>query len=363
LPYYGTIDATPLWLILLHETWEWTGDHELVQELLPHADRALDWIRRFGDIDGDGFIEYVGSPTGKGLANQGWKDSGDGISFPDASLPEPPIALVEVQGYVYAAFNRMARLYTAFNRLQDGEDLRKQAEAMRHRILERFWMEELGTFGLALDGKKRLLPTITSNAAHLLWSGVPDQAQAERVAQHLLGPDLFSGWGVRTLSSAHRVFNPMSYHNGSVWPHDNALIVMGLARYGLAKSALPVVRGLYEAAAFDEFRRLPELFCGMTRGHGTHPVWYPVSCSPQAWASGAFFLLLQAVLGIRPEAPRGVLHIHDPQIPDFLNELTISDMAIGGARVSLQFQRHDGRTLPNLLSLTGQPLQVRIELS
>jgi glycogen debranching enzyme len=363
LPYYGTIDATPLWLVLFHETWLWTNNHELVRDLMPHAERALDWINRYGDLDGDGLVEYLGSASGKGLKNQGWKDSGDGVPFPDASLPTPPIALVEVQGYVYDALRRMAELHEAFGNNERAVSLREQASRLRENILAKFWMEELGTFALALDGNKQPLPTIASNAGHLLWSGVARPEQARRLAQHFLDANVFSGWGIRTVSAGHRVFNPMSYHNGSVWPHDNAIIVMGLSRYGLARETLPVLRGLYDAAASDEFHRLPELFCGMSRTSGTHPVWYPVSCCPQAWASGAFFMLLQGVLGLRPEAPAGVLHIKNPVLPDFLEELTIADLAVGPAKVSIQFRNHNHRTLANLLSISGGPLQVRIELN
>jgi glycogen debranching enzyme len=204
---------------------------------------------------------------------------------------------------------------------------------------------------------------MTSNAGHLLWSGVPEPWQAERLVEQLMGPQMFSGWGIRTLSAAHRVFNPMSYHNGSVWPHDNAIVVMGCARYGYASNVLPVLRGLNEAATHEEFHRLPELFCGMQYIQGMHPVWYPVSCSPQAWASGAFFMLLQAVLGLHPDAPAGILHIKNPALPEFLSEVTISDLVVGQSKVSLQFKRHNRRTLANLLATSGKPIQVQIELT
>jgi glycogen debranching enzyme len=363
IPYYGTIDATPLWLVLFHETWLWTGDDALVRELLPNADRALEWITKYGDIDGDGFVEYVGSATEKGLTNQGWKDSGDGVPLPDATLPKPPIALVEVQGYVYDAFKRMAALFRVFGRHDRAEELSKKAEALREQIIKHFWIDELGMFALALDGEKKALPTMTSNAGHLLWSGVPEPWQAERLTQQLMSPAMFSGWGIRTVSATHRVFNPMSYHNGSVWPHDNAMIVMGCSRYGFASNVLPVLRSLNEAATYDEFHRLPELFCGMQRIAGMHPVWYPVSCCPQAWASGAFFMLLQGVLGLAADAPASILRIKNPALPDFLSELTISDLAIGQSKVSLQFKRHGTRTLANLLSTSGKSIQVQIELN
>lgn len=363
VPYYGTIDATPLWLVLLHETWRWTGDAALVRELLPNAWRALEWIDRYGDVDGDGLVEYART-SAKGLVNQGWKDSGDGVPFPDGRLPEPPIALVEVQGYVYDAKTRMAALYTAFGEPERAERLKREAEEMRERIVSRYWMEQLGTFALALDGQKRPLPTVTTNAGHLLWSRVPDAAQARRMAAGFLAPEMFSGWGVRTLSAAHPVYNPMSYHNGSVWPHDNALVALGLAHYGESRAALTILSGLHAAAGGMRYHRLPELFCGMARGgDNSSPVLYPVSCSPQAWAAGAFFMLLQACIGILPDAPAGVVHIREPVLPDFLRELTVTGLRVGESRVTLRFTRHGRRTLANLLGTQGKPIQVRIELT
>jgi glycogen debranching enzyme len=307
-------------------------------------------------------VEYART-SAKGLANQGWKDSGDGVPFPDGRLPEPPIALVEVQGYVYDAKLRMAELFRHLGQPERGAALRREASELRNRIRAAFWMEKPGTFALALDGRKRPVPTATSNAGHLLWSRVPTPEMARRLSARLLEPDFFSGWGVRTLSAAHAVFNPMSYHNGSIWPHDNAILVLGMALHGHARAALPIVRALYEAGVHSEFKRLPELYCGMPRQRGARPVNYPVSCSPQAWASGSLFMLLQALLGIYAEAPAHILHIRDPVLPDFLGELTVSGLAIGGSRVALQFRRHGTRTLANLLSVEGDPLQVRIELS
>jgi glycogen debranching enzyme len=362
LPYYGTVDATPLWLVLLHETWRWTGDQNLVGEFLPHAERALEWIDRYGDLDGDGLVEYLRASE-KGLANQGWKDSGDGVPFPDGTLPAGPIALAEVQGYVHDAKLRMATIFETVGARDRAVRLRREAEQLREAIVRRFWMEESGTFALALDGAKQQVPTIASNAGHLLWSRVPGPEQAARLAERLLQDDMFSGWGIRTLSASHPVFNPMSYHDGSVWPHDNALVALGLGLYGRRVEAGRVLGGLYEAAAQMDSRRLPELFCGMQRAPGMRPVLYPVSCSPQAWASGAFFMLLQAVLGLFPEAPAGVLHVRDPVLPAFLRDLTISGLPVGRSRVSLQFRRHRDRTLVNLLEVEGDPLQVRIELS
>jgi glycogen debranching enzyme len=362
VPYYGSIDATPLWLILLHETWRWTGDTDLVRGLMPNAERALEWIARFGDQDGDGFVEYART-SAKGLVNQGWKDSGDGVPFPDGRLPEPPIALVEVQGYVYDAKLRMAELYRHLGQSERAAALRKEASELRSRIRSAYWMEKLGMFALALDGAKRPVPTATTNAGHLLWSRVPTPEMARRLSARFLEPDFFSGWGVRTLSASHTVFNPMSYHNGSVWPHDNAILVLGMALNGHARAALPIVHALYEAGVHTAFQRLPELYCGMTRQRGTSPVNYPVSCSPQAWASGSLFMLLQAMLGIYAEAPAHILHIRDPILPDFLSDLTVTGLAIGRSRVALQFRRHGTRTLANLLGIEGDPLQVRLELT
>jgi glycogen debranching enzyme len=360
VPYFGTVDATPLWLILLHETWRWTGDEALARELLPHAERALDWIEEYGDVDGDGFVEYH-RVAEKGLWNQGWKDSGDGVPFPDGRLAEPPIALVEVQGYVHDAKVRMAQLFRELGNEARSVQLRAEAETLRERIIEHFWMEEAGTFALALDGGKNKVPTATSNAAHLLWSRVPTPAQSARLADHLLSEDMFSGWGIRTLARNQRVFNPMSYHNGSVWPHDNAIAAFGLSLAGHTGHMLPILASMHDLAASMDSHRLPELVCGMKRGRGG-PVHYPVSCSPQAWASGAFFMLLHAATGILPDAPAGYLHIRQPRLPPFLRELTLSRLKVGKSRVSVEFSREGDRTVVKLLEVHGDPLHVAIEL-
>ena len=361
-PYYGTIDATPLFVILLHECWRWTGDDALVQQLLPNAQAAIDWIDGYGDLDGDGFVEYS-RISDRGLVNQGWKDSGDGVPFPDGTLPEGPIALVEVQGYVHDAKLRMAQLLERFGSADDAARLRREADVLRRRIHDVFWQPDLGCYALAIDGRKRVLPTITSNAAHLLWSRAAGREQAEAIAALITSSEMFSGWGIRTLSARHAVYNPMSYHNGSIWPHDNAIAVMGLAHYGLARHAMPILSALHDAALNMRPHRLPELFCGMTRAHACRPVLYPVSCSPQAWASGAFFMLLQAVLGILPDAPNHMLRIREPILPDFLQRITITGMRIGRSRVGLEFRRHNQRTLANLLGIDGEPLRVVMELA
>ncbi len=361
IPYYGTADATPLWLILLHEVWRWTGDEAFVRTMLPHAERALDWIDRYGDMDGDGFVEYM-RRSPKGLINQGWKDSHDGVPFPDGAMPEPPIAVVEVQGYVHDAKTRMAALYEALGQPDRAARLRTQAESLRAAIEEHFWLESLGTYALALDGRKRPVPTIASNAGHLLWSRVPDAARATRLAERLFAPDMFSGWGVRTLSAAHAVYNPMSYHNGSVWPHDNAVLALGLSLYRHTRHALRIGDALYAAVVAMPDLRLPELYCGLARTGATRPVLYPVSCVPQAWAAGAFFMMLQAVTGILPDASDGTLSIREPLLPPFLHEVVVRGLAIGRSQVSLQYTRHGNRTLVNVLDITGDRLRVRIEL-
>ena len=363
VPYYGTIDATPLWLILLHETWRWTGDDSLIRELLPNARRALEWIDRFGDIDGDGLVEYARTSE-RGLVNQGWKDSGDGVPFPDGRLPEPPIALVEVQGYVYDAKVRMAAVLRHAGEREAAQRLDLEAELLRKRVIEQFWLEDLGTFALALDGEKRPLPTVTSNSGHLLWSRLPDASRARRLSETLLARDMFCGWGIRTLSSRHPVFNPMSYHDGSVWPHDNAIVVMGLSHYGLSHTALPVVTATQDAAAGARLNRLPELYCGLNRSGASQPVQYPVSCSPQAWASGALFMMFQGVLGILADAPGGALHIRNPVLPLSLAELTITNLRVGAGRVSLHFGRRASQTIVNVLEVesTGEPVRVQVEI-
>lgn len=361
VPYYGSVDATPLFVILLAEAFRWTGDPRLLHDLLPHAERAIDWIDEHGDLDGDGFVEYQRrSPTG--LLNQGWKDSGDGVPFPDGTLAEPPIALVEVQGYVYAAKRAMADLYEHLGDDGRAAALRGAAAALRGRIHDAFWLDDAGFFALALDRDKRVLPTITSNGGHLLWAGVPTKAQARRMVDVLFGAGMFSGWGIRTLARQQSVYNPLAYHNGTVWPHDNAIIGAGLARYGFRRRAADVLDALFQASLHFRYHRLPELFCGIWRGETDTPVEYPVSCSPQAWASGALFALLQSVLGIEPAAHRGLLRLEQPLLPSTLRFLDIADMRVGNSRVSLEFNRRGDRTMANVTAVDGEPLKVRIDI-
>jgi glycogen debranching enzyme len=335
--YYGSVDATPLFCMVLGDYARATGDLALVRELWPNARAALDWTEHHGDRDGDGYIEY--QRTGEhGLANQGWKDSGDAIFHRDGSLAEPPIALVEVQGYRYAALLAMAELAEAID-VEGAGRWRDQAAALRERINRDFWLESEDTYALALDRHKRPCAVVTSNPGHLLFCGVPDGPRAQRLAARLLRADLFSGWGIRTVASGQPRYNPMSYHNGSVWPHDNSLIAAGLRRYGRVEGVLDVLTALVEAALQFEDRRLPELFCGFGRRRDTPPVPYPVACRPQAWAAGSIFLLLEAALGLEADALRRRIVFRQPQLPAWLPGLEIRNLRVGAARLDLNVLR------------------------
>jgi glycogen debranching enzyme len=358
-PYYGSADATPLFLILLTEAYNWTADDELVRELLPAAYRALDWIDRYGDLDGDGFIEYL-RRSPKGLVNQGWKDSWDANMRPDGSVAQPPIALVEIQGYVYDAKYRMASLLRSFGDSARAERLRKEASELAKRLEKAYWMSEHGYYAMALDNHKKQLEVISSNAGHLLFTRVLSRDRSRMVVNRLMRDDMFTGWGWRTLSGAERVFNPLSYHRGSVWPHDNSLIAHGMALNEFRGPALQVLTALFQAALKFRDYRLPELFCGVQRGENDEPVHYPVSCSPQAWASGAMFLMLSSVLGIRPSAQRKELTIVNPELPDWLDHLHIRSLRVGKSRVGLDYSRHGNRTFCNIVDIEGEKLLVNV---
>ncbi len=296
--YYGSVDATPLWLILFGEYLRWTIDISLLKDLLPAAELALAWIDQYGDLDGDGFIEYSRRSM-SGLQNQGWKDSWDSVRFADGRIAEGPIALVEVQGYVYAARLAMAGVYDTLGRDRDASEQRAKAVAMKTAVQSSFWMPDEGYFAMALDGQKRQVNGITSNAGHLLWAGLPDADKASQVVERLMAPELFSGWGIRTLSSAMKAFSPISYHNGSVWPHDNGLIIAGMHRYGHNDAVRRGIEVLIDASQRFSLNRLPELFCGYDRESTPFPVNYPVACSPQAWASGCIVQISQILLGLQ----------------------------------------------------------------
>lgn len=338
--YYGSIDATPLFVLLLGEYFRRTGDLETVRSLWPNAEAALAWIDQYGDRDGDGFVEYH-RQTPDGLANQGWKDSFDAIFHADGRLAEGPIALCEVQGYVYGAKHHAAVLAEALGHSQRAADLGAQAESLRRQFEARFWCEELSTYAIALDGAKRPCRVVTSNAGQLLFTGIASADRAQLVARTLLSSPSFGGWGIRTVGSAESRYNPMSYHNGSIWPHDNALIAMGFARYGLQSSAARVFGALFEAASYMELRRLPELFCGFSRRQHNGPTQYPVACSPQAWASAAPFCLLQASLGLELLHRTGEVKFYRPMLPDFLDHVHLRNLRLATGSVDVLLQRQD----------------------
>ncbi|HEV2302045.1 MAG TPA: amylo-alpha-1,6-glucosidase [Stellaceae bacterium] len=335
--YYGSVDATPLFVMLLGEYVERTGDIATARALWPNVERALHWIDHEGDPDGDGFVEYA-RRNATGLVNQGWKDSRDAIFHADGSMARGPIALCEVQGWVYAAKRHAAQLAVALDHSAAAAILTRQAEALRENFERAFWCEELGIYALALDGDKRPCRVVTSNAGQVLFSGIAHPERARRVAETLLGVASFAGWGVRTLALTAPRYNPMSYHNGSIWPHDNALIALGLARYGLKEAVARIFEGLYAAAGYMELRRLPELFCGFPARPLTAPTLYPVACSPQAWASAAVFALVQASLGLSFAEAAQEIRFERPLLPRFLDDLQLRGLKLkeGAADVLLR---------------------------
>jgi len=330
--YYGTVDATPLFVMLLGELRRWNPDDDVVGRLLPHADRALEWIEHFGDRDGDGYVEYERSDD-RGLVNQGWKDSWDSIRFADGRFAQPPIALAEVQGYVYAAY--VARAHFAEEAGDDAGAARWVAKAtdLRNRFNEDFWLEEHGTYALALDADKRAVDAVCSNVGHCLWTGIVDPERAASVADRLLAPDSFSGFGIRTMASSMAAYNPVSYHNGSVWPHDNALCIAGLGRYGFVDHAHRVIEAQLDAAA-QQGGSLPELFAGFGTEELSIPAVYPTSCSPQAWAAAAPLLWLRSLLRIDPWATRGQLWLA-PALPDSIRRLRVDGLRIAGRTIGV----------------------------
>jgi glycogen debranching enzyme len=333
--YYGTADATPLFVMLLGELRRWQWYHDLPSKLLPHADRALEWMQRYGDADGDGFIEYC-RKTSAGLVNQGWKDSPDGINFADGTIAEPPIALAEVQGYAYAAYRARAAFAREAGDARGVRHWETTAARLKRAFNQAFWLPDQGWYAAALDRDKRPVDALTSNIGHCLWTGIADQDKAAAVADHLLSADMFSGWGIRTLATSMAAYNPMSYHNGSVWPHDNALCAAGLMRYGFTAHAQRVAEAIFDAAArFGH--RLPELFCGFPRGDHLAPVPYPTSCSPQAWAAAAPLHLLRTLLRVTPK-PDGHQLWCAPAIPRRYLPFQVSGLRMGPSRLTIDIQ-------------------------
>ncbi|MCC6176561.1 MAG: amylo-alpha-1,6-glucosidase [Chloroflexi bacterium] len=338
-PYYGTVDATPLFLIALGEYVRWTGDRAFAERLRPHAEAALRWIDEYGDLDGDGYVEYV-SRSARGIRNQGWKDSAASATHRDGRVAEPPVALAEVQGYVYGAWVAMADYFAWLGDPARAVGLRSQAADLRARFLHDWWVQSERFFGMALDREKRLVETVTSNIGHCLWTGLLDDAAGRVVGARLIGEDMLCGWGVRTLSSLASSFNPMSYHNGSVWPHDNSIVIAGLKRFRMDAEALRVADEVLDAAIRFPLYRLPELYCGFARDrrYFSMPAQYPVSCSPQSWAAGSVFLLLQSLLGLRVDvdAERVLLR---PTLPNGVNRVTVENMRVGSQQIAFEVFR------------------------
>ena len=330
--YYGSIDATPLFVMTLGSVSRWGFAKDTIAALLPHADRALDWIRSYGDKDGDGFVEYE-RLNPRGLINQGWKDSWDGINFADGTLAEPPIALCEVQAYVYSAY--LARSWMAYDAGDTAlaAEYRDRAAQLKKRFNEEFWLPDRGYYAVALDGRKRPVDACASNMGQCLWHGIVDEDKAPLVAERLMSPEMFSGWGVRTLASDMGAYNPASYHNGSVWPHDNAIIAAGLLRYGLVEQAQRISTALLEAAEYSN-GRLPELFCGFSRERAAEPVPYPTACSPQAWAATTPIMLVTSLMRYDAHVSRGGFWM-DPVLPESYGDLHITNAPLGGGRITI----------------------------
>ncbi len=337
--YYGSVDSTPLFVYLAGRYFSRTGDLELIRAIWPNLEAAIDWIDTDGDRDGDGFVEYAPKASG-GLSQQGWKDSEDSISHADGKLAEGPIALCEVQGYVYAAKLEASKLATALGKRAVSNRLREDAEALKEKFNRAFWCPEIATYALALDGSKRPCRVRSSNAGQCLFTGIVEEANAPSLIRGLLSNGMYSGWGVRTLSAEAARYNPMSYHNGSVWPHDNALIAMGMGRYGFRAEACSLLEAFFQASLFVDQHRLPELFCGFIRRPGEGPTLYPVACNPQAWASASVYMLLQASLGLSVNAASRQVNLQGPVLPGFLDELRIRGLKVGDGSVDLVFRRH-----------------------
>ena len=359
--YYGSVDSTPLFVLLAGLYFERTDDEETLAELWPAIEAALRWIDGPGDPDGDGFLEYQRASE-QGLANQGWKDSFDAIFHADGHLAEGYIALAEVQGYVFAGKQLAARCAARLGKNEKAKQLEAEAALLAERFEDAFWCEELGTYALALDGKKQPCKVRTSNAGQLLFSGIVREDRARLVAADLMRPHFFTGWGIRTVARGEARYNPMSYHDGSIWPHDNALIALGLGRYGLKHSVAHLFHALFDAATYMDLRRLPELFCGFRREKGRGPTLYPVACAPQAWASATPFTLLEAALGLEFDASHGEIRLRNPRLPAFINDVVLRDLQLGPSSVDLRVRRHGDDVSLEVLRTRGQ-IRVSIVLA
>ncbi len=356
-PYYGTADATPLWLVTLHAAWRATGREELLDRHMNTAEACLRWIDEYGDRDGDGFQEYQTRSTA-GYENMGWKDSGDAVMYPDGSLVRGPKALCELQGYVYDAWRRMAQIFEHLGDAARAATLRGKADQLFKRFNELFWIEAEGTYAYALDGDKKPVLSVASNPGHCLWSGIVPPDRAARVVARLMKPDMWSGWGIRTLSAEHRSFNPYAYQLGAVWPHDNSLIAMGFKRYGFGREAAQIARDISGAAEHFNSNQLPELYAGIQKDGTNFPVQYIGANVPQAWAAGSAFTLLQSMLGLLPDAVAGKVFI-DPDLPEWLPDVTIKDLTVGERDFSIRFWRDGNETRHEVLSGDPDAIQQR----
>ena len=356
-PYYGTADATPLYLVALHAAWRATGDRTLIERHLPTAEACLTWIDKYGDRDGDGFQEYQ-TRSSAGYDNMAWKDSGDAVMYLDGALVRGPKALCELQGYVYDAWMRMAEIYDDRLDKRRANDLRRKAGALFEKFNEAFWDEELGFYAYALDGDKKKVLSVASNVGQCLWSGIIPPERAETVVKRLMRKDMWSGWGIRTLSADHPSFNPYNYQTGAVWPHDNSIIALGMRRYGFAAEAAAVARDISAAASHFLLSQLPELYAGLQRDPTSFPVQYVGANVPQAWAAGAPFMLLQAMLGLQQDAPRGKLYV-DPALPDWLPDVTLTDLRLGPRRFNIRFWREGKETFFKVLKGEQDAIELR----
>ena len=359
--YYGSVDATPLFVLLAGLHAERTGDDQNIAELWPAVEAALGWIDGPGDPDQDGFVEYSRA-SDQGLANQGWKDSQDAVFHADGRLADGPIALAEVQGYVFAAKRVAARCARRLGRAEQARKLDAEADSLAARFEAAFWCPELQTYALALDGAKQSCRVRTSNAGQVLFTGIAQPDRAIQVARGLLDNNFFSGWGIRTVARGEARFNPMSYHNGSIWPHDNAIIALGLARYGQTHLVKQLFQGVFEATAYMDLRRLPELFCGFPRQRGHGPTLYPVACSPQAWASATPFTLLEASLGLEFDLPSQEIRLRNPMLPAFMDEVLLRNLRLGAASADITVRRYKDAISLDILRTKGE-IQISIVLS
>jgi glycogen debranching enzyme len=356
--YYGTVDATPLFVVLAGEYFKRTGDLDTIDKLWPNIEMALEWIEKYGDIDGDLFVEYERKEE-SGLFNQGWKDSYDSISYENGKIAELPIALCEVQGYVYDAWIKASLMADALGFMETAENFKSRAEELKQKFSKTFWSSKKSTFYLALTENKKPCNVVSSNAGHCLFSGIATPEQAKMVAKSLLSEEMFTGWGIRTLSSKEIRYNPMSYHNGSVWPHDNALIAYGFSKYGLKEEVAKVTAALFDASLFSEGQRLPELFCGFKRKPGEALTNYPVACSPQAWSVATVFMTIQALLGMEILESENCIRFYKPYLPQFLDSMTIKNLQFRNLKLNLEFFRTGNGVS---ISMQNKDIPVKLEV-